>query len=785
MRRFALAPLALLAASSSAASFTTATPGHASPAIARIDTATRAGAAHPWLATGELAPPSSRAPLAVAHDALAAHAAWATKLDLVHVETVGLPSGARVVAFEQTIGGVPVLQRGARVRVETDGRATLLSTSLEERRPASLLPSLTEKAAVAAAATLGVPANALGARLMILPTGGEPLLVYGVVGDLGAIPSRPVVLLDAHTGDVVMRWDAAKSAQKAKVFLNNPVRTPTTTEVTLTNDTAKPGLQNTFVKSFNCIDKKTVREVNFGMPVQVHTCDLLQTITPDAGGDYLDIVPELAGREDKYAELSMFFHTDRVYEHVKALGFPAAKITQLNAVANLRIPQGMQSYDLKKMADPELPLVPFDNAFFAEEDPLLSRAFDMTGDAMWFGQGTFADFGYDGDVIYHEFGHFLVSRTIKLGAGTFQDPYGLSFSPGGLNEAIADIVSFFLTDDPELGEHTTTGMGFPKGKGLRSATNAYVFPTAITGEVHQDSEPVTAAVWKTWATLDKPKKEAFQKAFLETLMTAPPGNLGYADFAELVIKTVETKVDAATGSALRASFEERGIKKDEPRVIEYVEGGVRSVVPALGIHAPGKSEMPSGKTAAFAPNLFQIGFDAKAGGVTKLKVSFAVVQRGGAFGSGTGGVLGGSRGTAFTPVLLVKTGGEPLKFTYAPLAHDATIEGTCAMAADKKSGSCEVELDVGGKWGETAPLAMMIGNAGDNGAELDAFVVENEGPPEPPAPAADPTGDDSVKSGCGCTIPGGSREGSEGAAAALALAALGLAIGSRRRRALG
>jgi MYXO-CTERM domain-containing protein len=265
------------------------------------------------------------------------------------------------------------------------------------------------------------------------------------------------------------------------------------------------------------------------------------------------------------------------------------------------------------------------------------------------------------------------------------------------------------------------------------------------------------------------------------LLTAPQGNLGYADFAALLIAKIAAKLDAATGTALRTAYEERGIKKDEPRVIPYADPGIRSVMGQLGIHAPGTNDMPSGKKAEFAPNLFQIGYDAPAGGTTKVHVTFKMLQRGGAFGSGTGGALGGSSGTPFTPTIVGKLA-EPIKFTYSPLTHDATATGTCTVAADKKSGTCDLELDVPGKYGETAKLMLMVGNKGQNGADLDSFVVTSEGPPEPAptGPAADPTPTtETTTTSCGCTIPGASREG---ATATFALAALGLALASRRRR---
>ncbi len=685
--------------------------------------------------------------------------------------------GARIVTYQQTIDGVPVLHRGSRVTIDAAGRVSKLER-LEDKRPVSTAPTLSASRALAVAEKLGVPANALGARLMILPTGGTPLLVWGVVGDLGPVPSRPVVLLDAHTGEVALKYDAALTLKKAKVHVNNPVKTPALTEVTLANNEALPGLQNASVKAVNCIDKKTTKTVNVGISLTVHTCELEPTITPDATGDYLTIAPEKGGREDKYAELSMFFHTDRVYEHMKKLGFPTAA-APINAVANLRMPQGLDSFNTAKMADVNLPLAPFDNAFFAAEDPLLSTTFGLKGDAMWFGHGTLADFGYDGDVVYHEFGHFLVSRTIKLGGGTVADQFGLTVSPGALNEGIADVISFFLTDDPELGEYTTTGLGLPAGKGIRSAANTFKFPDAITGEVHQDGEPFVAAMWTVYSKLDAAKKDAFQKAFLKTLMTAPTGNIGYGEFADLVVKG-----DPANGAALRAALDERGLKLGEPRVRAFAGAPLSSVDPRLGIHAPGKNDMAGGKGSEFAPGLFQIGYDAPAGGVAKIKVSFKVMTRGGTFGSGSGaGGLFGSRGTPYAPALLLKTGGEPIKFTYGPVKHDATSVVDCVVTGTdpSKTATCDVEVDVGGKWGETSKVHLMLVNKGEEAGDFDAVALSAEGPPEPaPDPAGEPAptaGNDTSKGGCACTTTG-----EKSTAPTFALLGLGLALASRRRR---
>ena len=72
---------------------------------------------------------------------------------------------------------------------------------------------------------------------------------------------------------------------------------------------------------------------------------------------------------------------------------------------------------------------------------------------MWFGQGPLKDYSYDGDVVYHEFGHSVVNVTLKLVGTPHMDEYGTSYSPGAMNEGLADYFSSAITGDPDVGEY--------------------------------------------------------------------------------------------------------------------------------------------------------------------------------------------------------------------------------------------------------------------------------------------------------------------------------------------
>lgn len=733
-------------------------------------------ARRPLVVTGVLARPSTRDAVTVAREVVTTHAAWAGALDLRHEKTFEPGDGSRVVALGQTIDGVPVLGRGARVLVQADGSATTLTQRLEEQRPVTTVASISPAYAfeVAARAMKGLIVAHAPNTLVVAPSpDGAPRLAYLVEGGVAGLPMRPTALVDARTGELIGSWDRAVYERQAKVYEFNPTKTATLTTTTLanTNATTVTGLENDRVTARNCIDKKTVKAINFGgFNINAHVCDLIPTVTANASGDYTDVVPGGdKDPEDTYAELSMFYHTDKAYKHAKDLGLVSS--TKLTAVGNLRIPQGYQTQDLTKLADPNLPLLAFDNAFFAPDDPIFSTIFGLTGDAMWFGQGTFVDFGYDGDVVYHEFGHFVVNETAKLDGAPHLDEFGVTVSPGAINEALADIFSFFITGDSATGEYASKG--FTTDAAIRDAENAQTMPDALIGEVHQDSNPFSAAVWAAYKPLDATKRLAFQKAWLKGMMLVPSGNIGFGEFSDIEVAALTSNVDAATGDALRAAFDARGVSTTNARVRAYAGAPIKSFVSQQGLYALGTDSFSSG-APKLVPGLFQIKYDAPAGGNVTFHVTFKKSASGG------GNPLGGTP-PAYKPTLLAKTGGEPIKFVPKPLSHDAT---EVACTATTSAGTCEISLGVFGKLGTTAAVHLMVANAGGS-ANIDSITVTNdELVPDPALQPVEPEPEPvaaAESSGCSCELPGTSTR-SSGGLALLAVGGLAALVAKRRRR---
>lgn len=83
------------------------------------------------------------------------------------------------------------------------------------------------------------------------------------------------------------------------------------------------------------------------------------------------------------------------------------------------------------------------------------------------------------DVAYHEWGHGFHFESML--AGSFD---------GALSEGAGDVVSFTLTDDPNMAPGFFQGGGY-----LRTADNDNTYPVDITNQVHEDGLIFAGAMW--------------------------------------------------------------------------------------------------------------------------------------------------------------------------------------------------------------------------------------------------------------------------------------------------
>lgn len=697
--------------------------------------------------------------------------------------------GETIVRFEQTHHGLPVIGRGAAVRLSASGDEILTTIDLEED-----LPSIVAALAPAAAASIGARVapgtiTADDAHLVVWPLrGGGSRLAYAILPRIPAgLPTAPRVIVDAQTGKVIEARDLVLYS-KANVYEFNPTKTAEVgmRDLALTPSSSDGKLTNPFITSANCIDNKTTRPLNVqGFKATVHVCDVEQLATANASGDYVyaptDSAGAMSARSDEFSEVSMYYHTAKAYDFFRTLqGDPEAQVVvdkPLRVVANLQIPAGIASGNLLLAGDPNTPLETFSNAFFSPAGgglgAIFQQLYGLKGGGLWFGQGPQRDYAYDGDVVYHELTHAVVDATLKLEAWHV-DARGAIDSPGAMNEGLADYFSSAITGDPDVGEYASKDLSQSSGV-IRTLANNDACPAMVIGEVHFDSTLFSGALWQARTALVPADRGKFDAALYKAMRTnAGRGDLGYDDLAKLFAATLGTDFPAGA-AALDKAMTARGILPSCERILELKSGAaIRSVEPALGgFAAPGIQSIAG---AEIAPGIFQV--HVKVGPADgKLVVSFK-----GKASSGGGNPLGG-QGTPFTPVALAKFG-KAITWTSARgmVSHDA--DKVVDMEAGTRT-SATFDVPAG-----TTDVFLQIGNKGEADGTLDDVTVALEAktagvdPPvttEPPAaePAQTPAAIGESDNGCGCSTPGRSPTAPlTGLLAGIALAA---AVVRRRR----
>jgi MYXO-CTERM domain-containing protein len=719
------------------------------------------------------------------------------RLELKQQRVIG---GLRVTRFAQYHQGVLVYARGASIAVDVNGVSRLASSKIEERLPDSVIPSISriDAAKVASKAT-GLNAAENNTKLLIWPTRAGGRLAYSVVPpSLLPIPYAPVVIVDAENGQVLTVRNMVQYKNLANVNEFNPVSSPTPIEVTLPIDDPHTTPQNELLVSYNCVDTHAVKTVNYmGFNAPVHVCEMQQNAEADATtGDYTqyEIEDQTAGG-DPYAEISIFYHVSKAYEFFK--GFePTFELEStskpLFLISNLMLPAGISTFDLTSMADPDLPLEPFDNAFSLGWEPALGEAVsllwpEITGGGLAFGQGAKVDWAYDGDVVYHEFTHAVVGATLGLVGWWHVDEQGASASPAAMNEALADYFSSVITGDPVMGEYV--GQADEETE-LRRLDNSNTCPSHLAGEEHFDSEFFSAALWAARSSLaSEPDKFAFDRAIFTALNTAASGDLAFEELADLLVAGVgASSLGQTAADSLESEFSSRGVLPSCERTLRFEGDNIYSKFVDFGesFIAPGKNLFAAGSTLDFAPSTFQIEVPIPTGAAV-IDASFKKLPLSGGFSLPTLG------DTPFDPAYIVSFDA-PISFDWSAKTNNASEP----VAAEVSGSRLQASFDVPD--GAQTAYFMLV-NRGDDNGYVTSFSFDFEGPVMPDAgpdaapedagvvdaatedagtqPSGPGASSDSDDGGCGCRTAGTSSQRGLGLAAMLAMLGFGVA---RRRR---
>ncbi|MCK6586946.1 MAG: MYXO-CTERM sorting domain-containing protein [Polyangiaceae bacterium] len=704
-------------------------------------------------------------------------------LSLGASEVVSLPNGERVVKMRQMHKGVPVLLGGASVVFGKDDAAQRVLAKLIDDLPDDVTPAVSAAFAAEQAKKLTrLEADDTRAKLAIWTVGDESFLAWVVKpAAIPGFPFEPVLIFDAKTGELSQRFNAAVEAM-GNVYPTNPTKSPNLIQADLSLEVGATILKNARVESLNCVDKKTTKTINVGFPIQVHVCELEQSATPDGNGDFLLPAAGDTEPEDPFSQVQMFYHTNRAYNTF--LGFdPAFDVNpgdpaSLPVIANLRLPD---FNDFANIGNPNSPLVPFQNAFFSPGDQLFGQVFGTPGPAMYFGQGPVHDYAYDGDVVYHEFGHGVINATLQLVPTPHLDKYGVSVSNGGMNEGLADYFSAAIGGDPDIGEYAAKDFSASLSF-IRSLANPDMCPTEIGGEVHQDATLFAGGLWDARVKLAEADAKAFDLAIYNALAKLPPpSDLGFEELAQEFVASVEASLGKPVADSLTAAFTARGVLPMCARVLEHPGGTINGPKDLQNLWFALGTQTIGSQVKGYAPGVVQ-AHHALPERTNSMTVSIERVN------ISTGGGLGGPMGTPFTPKLLVKFAADPITFSdFTPITPEGETQ-LVEMAEDNDTFSATVPVDE-----SATDVHFMIVNEGQLDGAFTQMKLSTVQSPDPTGTggaggmggmggSASGTGggslDPSDDGGCGCSVPGAE----DGPSAALVLAAAGLAASLVRRR---
>jgi MYXO-CTERM domain-containing protein len=621
-----------------------------------------------------------------------------------------LRSGA-VLRYRERLHGIPVVRGEVALRFDGDGILRLVNSSLKPFT-AVAPPEPLVGSADAVAEVLELPGliaaadpDRLWAGLVYYPRGGEARLAWQV--ETGAVPAMLanwVTWVDARSGELLGRENRVWFDRLANVFEENPVATPTVSQVTLEALPAWAAdpyyLTGELILARNCIDRHELTPVDMmGFSLNVHICTETQVAAGDASHDFLYTDNTDTAPEDLFAEAAMYYHATKVYEYFQGLGFGELPTSPLAASVNFRIPlDPAGGFDMANLTNPDGVLYPFDNAMFMPAGEM-SAYIPRDLDSMLFGQGTLSDFSYDGDIVYHEFTHAVTWSEINW-IGAALDDQGLDIGPGALSEAYSDIFAMFLTGDSEVGEYG--GAGLPGGA-IRDLENDSRCPDDMIGEVHQDSVPFSSAAWELYQL----HGEALAQPYYDALMTL----VSDSDFAQAATATL-SEISAALGATVaaeaRTEFERRNVA-DCQRIVDA-----------------GSAAFPM----LMGEGTGSLGTEPYVPGYATFRVTIPAGQRQvrAEFQAQAGGMFGGT----ITPHLLWRKGPDPLEFTYRGAAVTDNADHTAdaaSLGSNRYEGVyCEADhtLDPGDYF-------VMIANRGSGAMTMTGIrITYNDSEPDVP-----------------------------------------------------
>lgn len=520
------------------------------------------------------------------------------------------------------------------------------------------------------------------------------------------------------------------------------------------------------------------------------------------GGQPVPVSQSEPADSDPFAEVHAFYHVNSVYDFVRSLShaaaplFPTEQIQPFQMRDERRVPRRVpavwtnvtlpdfeeiqRNFNPLTMSTRADRLSRIDNAVFLGRENfqrLVLPEYFLDVDAILLFQGPRVDYAYDAPVVWHEFGHGVITATAGLGAFAI-DSRSANDEGGAMHEGLADYLAAAFGQNPEVGAYVGPRISSSVSGGLleqdvpvRNLENALACPEVLWGEPHQDSKHFSAALWQA-------RKEHFQgtdlgrtfdAAIYAALVSMDP-TTNFAGAAATIASHVERAFPgvAQAGDKMRQIFDQRGVTNCS-KVIDLTD--VTEPRPLYGIGGNSRA----GMNGQIIPGPYQIKLRTPQG-ARRVSISGRVDT----------GPFGGA-----PSVRLLARAGSPITFTRG--GNTLTNDATKTVLGSIIGGVLDAAADIDVPCGATSEVYLSIGTSGGGNVNIQGLTASFQ-----PATTCDPqdggtdggtdagqgggqvvsvphAGDNAgrVPEGCGCS----------GAGAGLAaLALLGL-LGLARRRA--
>jgi len=474
----------------------------------------------------------------------------------------------RYVHFNQKHSGVLVLNSDLYVKLTPDGKVVSFGADVFNDISIPLTASISPAGAISFAQT-GLPdavtASSVNPDVCILPTPGFKENIYKLVyevtidtRDVHGTPSKYYTLVDAQTGQVIMRKNKVEHISEeapapmpaatdinvtGTVYTTNPFNPPTTVPLRNLKIVQSSVIYNTDSLGFLGLSSASPSPVTLaleGLWSKVYTGSTMPsfTTTVNPGTNNLSF-----NSNANIRELSAYYHVNIVHDYMKTK-FPLFTGLDNALPTNVDLTTGTC------------------NAYY---DGSSINFYAMGG-----GCNSLAQ---TGDVIYHEYGHGINDK--------FYQSQGGSFNNGAMGEGYADLWAIGITSNPVL------GIGFddtdPTVFIRRYDMDGKVYPQDLVGEVHADGEIIAGAWWDTGVNYGNLQQmmDLYKETFYATV-TGPDGTEGQV--------YVDVLIEALTSDDVPANGGDNDITNGTPHDNFIVDGfadhGITLLSNAVVVHTP-------------------------------------------------------------------------------------------------------------------------------------------------------------------------------------------------------